>query len=68
MIHTVSDAGRIAAPWGLAGRRLDWLGGLVSAVLRRTLTVWTFNDGNPRLHVSAEWLDDYARRSRGREG
>jgi hypothetical protein len=66
MSHSVPHTGRVAVPWGLTSRRVDWLGGLASAVLRRALGVWKFNHRTPRLHVSDEWLEEYERRSHGR--
>jgi hypothetical protein len=64
MIHSVHSAHRVAAPWPLTSRTLEWASQAATAVLSwmgRLRSPW--ND-TPELRMSREWLEEYERHSR----
>jgi hypothetical protein len=64
MIHSVPNSDRVAAPWALTNRWLDWFCETSAAVLRRGWRLCGLGNDTPELWMSQEWLDEYQRRSR----
>jgi hypothetical protein len=64
MIHGVPNDGRIAVPWTLTSRWVDWFFERPVAALRRAGRACGLGREVPQLRMSDEWLEEYERQSR----
>jgi hypothetical protein len=64
MIRSVHSAHRVAAPWLLTSRTLEWASQAATAVLSWMKRLRSLGSDTPELRMSREWLEEHERQSR----